>query len=521
MSEKAAANGGGETYEQPFEYELILCAGGLLRMTIGDRQAELGKGSSMVVRSGERTPSMEWVEGTLAYVLRFGIYREFEHDGKRETRPEAFPQRTGIVVQSSEPFFDLCDEAYRCWPEDDPIRRFRGQCLFQEMLYRLFADMLAVRPPDTAAALEISRQRMEDACEEEWTIERLAKLAGLNPHYYMQLFKKKYGVSAIDYLTARRVEKAKEMLTRSDSQLRHVARRVGYSDEFYFSRKFKQQVGMSPTVYKKSRLNRIAAYGYPITGQLLALQLIPYAAALHPNWSSYYIQRYGRDISVHLQDPFGQEHWAVNQKKLHESRPEAIISTDWLASGIREEMGGLASSFIVPWIDKDWRGHLMMTAQFLNKTEEASSWLDRYDEKAEIIGRSLRSGMGDAATLMIYIYRNKLFVCGAGRTGGVLYRDLKLASPPRVESIFAYKEISAERLGDFAAERMLVVVSEDEPSRAHYRRLCRTKAWQALPSVRSGRIWQVSPDPWLEYSAMGNDRMLDAARKLWSQDRTK
>jgi iron complex transport system substrate-binding protein len=129
--------------------------------------------------------------------------------------------------------------------------------------------------------------------------------------------------------------------------------------------------------------------------------------------------------------------------------------------------------------------------------------------------------MGDAATLMIYIYRNKLFVCGAGRTGGVLYRDLKLASPPRVESIFAYKEISAERLGDFAAERMLVVVSEDEPSRAHYRRLCRTKAWQALPSVRSGRIWQVSPDPWLEYSAMGNDRMLDAARKLWSQDRTK
>lgn len=258
---------------------------------------------------------------------------------------------------------------------------------------------------DTAAALELSRQYMRESCEEEWTIERLARLAGLNPHYYMQLFKKKYGISAIDYLTAQRMEKAKELLTRTDSQLRHVAKKAGYSDEFYFSRKFKQQVGMSPTIYKKSRMNRIAAYGYPITGQLLALQMIPYAAALHPNWSSYYILRYSRDISVHLQDPFEQAHWASNQKMLHASRPEAIISTDWLASGIGEEMKELAASFIVPWIDKDWREHLTLTAQFLNKAEEAASWLERYDFKAESISRSLQERRGEINLRIIYGWR--------------------------------------------------------------------------------------------------------------------
>ncbi|MNI72128.1 HTH-type transcriptional activator Btr [compost metagenome] len=163
----------------------------------------------------------------------------------------------------------------------------------------------------------------------------------------------------------------------------------------------------------------------------------------------------------------------------------------------------------------------MLTAQFLNKTENASLWLERYDSKTESMKRVIRSRIGDSTTLMIYIYQDKLFVCGAGRTGSVLYRDLQMASPSQVTSIFAYQEITVEQLKDFAAEQMIVILSEDETSRGFYRRLCRMKTWRMLPTVRSGRFWQVSPDPWLEYSAMGNDRMLDAVQKLWGQDCTK
>ena len=61
---------------------------------------------------------------------------------------------------------------------------------------------------------------------------------------------------------------AKRYLAESDERLREIAQRVGYKDEFYFSRIFKKKVGMSPSEYARNSRRLIAACSSSIIGQL-------------------------------------------------------------------------------------------------------------------------------------------------------------------------------------------------------------------------------------------------------------
>ncbi|MFP3381763.1 helix-turn-helix transcriptional regulator, partial [Bacillus sp. SIMBA_069] len=77
------------------------------------------------------------------------------------------------------------------------------------------------------------------------SIHDLAKLTGHSPNYFGEAFKKAYGHSVMEYLTELRFGKAKKLLRNSDLYMHEVARKVGFTDEFYFSRKFKKVVGTS------------------------------------------------------------------------------------------------------------------------------------------------------------------------------------------------------------------------------------------------------------------------------------
>ncbi|MEG0258636.1 MAG: AraC family transcriptional regulator [Lysinibacillus sp.] len=65
------------------------------------------------------------------------------------------------------------------------------------------------------------------------------------------LFEKDMGVSPNHYLTALRMQKAKFLLRTSPLPIAQIAEKVGYLDNFYFSRIFKKQHGFSPSDFRK------------------------------------------------------------------------------------------------------------------------------------------------------------------------------------------------------------------------------------------------------------------------------
>ncbi|MBL8995083.1 MAG: helix-turn-helix transcriptional regulator [Spirochaetia bacterium] len=65
-------------------------------------------------------------------------------------------------------------------------------------------------------------------------------------------FRKEFGLSPLRYLIQKRIEEAKRLLAASSDPIREVARQTGFEDEFYFSRVFKKETGLSPRAFRKN-----------------------------------------------------------------------------------------------------------------------------------------------------------------------------------------------------------------------------------------------------------------------------
>ncbi len=97
----------------------------------------------------------------------------------------------------------------------------------------------AVRFIDTNyAKTDIS---MEKTCEE----------LGTSVSYLSHLFKKNRNTTFIKYLTAVRMEKAKELLKLTHDRIIEIAEKCGYNDVYYFSHSFKKYMGVSPKSYRE------------------------------------------------------------------------------------------------------------------------------------------------------------------------------------------------------------------------------------------------------------------------------
>ena len=77
-----------------------------------------------------------------------------------------------------------------------------------------------------------------------------ARHVGMSSAYFSTVFSQTAGRSFISYLTAVRLEKAKELLAKTDMRLSDIAVEVGYNEPNYFSHVFRKAEGMTPKDYR-------------------------------------------------------------------------------------------------------------------------------------------------------------------------------------------------------------------------------------------------------------------------------
>lgn len=78
----------------------------------------------------------------------------------------------------------------------------------------------------------------------------LANLISMNMSYFSKYFKKKTGVTYIAYLNGIRIDIAKEYLQYTNNSIAQISYDIGYTNETYFSRLFKNIEGNSPALYR-------------------------------------------------------------------------------------------------------------------------------------------------------------------------------------------------------------------------------------------------------------------------------
>ncbi|MCD7933911.1 MAG: response regulator [Oscillospiraceae bacterium] len=85
---------------------------------------------------------------------------------------------------------------------------------------------------------------------EPLTLEQIAGRVHLNASYFSIIFKKQTGQNFSDFLTACRIDAAKQLLRETDMPVSAVCEAVGYLDRKYFSRTFMKLVGIKPSAYR-------------------------------------------------------------------------------------------------------------------------------------------------------------------------------------------------------------------------------------------------------------------------------
>ncbi|MFB9279509.1 AraC family transcriptional regulator [Cohnella cellulosilytica] len=477
------------------------------RLTIDLRDCRADAGVSYLVSPGQTIAARpDGDEAFSLYLVRFRARRE---DGSEACFPasgELAPQETTAAS---------CETLLQYWTEGGPLERFRAQAVLQEWLYALLKPVPRVSSPNSRTALERTKSYIDGHYHENLTIEQLARIAELSPKYYVDLFKKTYGLSTIDYVTEARLNQAKRMIAQSDMKLSDVAHQVGYQDEFYFSRKFKQTTGLTPSAYARNRRRKFAAYMSPIAGHLLALNLMPYAAPLHPKWTSHYYNSYRTDIPLHLSAYRFNEDWEANIAALTNARPDAVITLDYLHPGERERLEALAPLLVIPAKETDWRQQLRVIARFANADGDAESWLAQYERKLRLVRESVRRELGDESILPLSFFKGQFYYCPTRGMTEIVGQELRLNLLRAFEDIRYNVPITAEKIAELDADRILLNICQEPETLAEWRSRQASSLWQDLQAVRRNKVYELPSDPWREYSAHAAGRMTDdLARRL-------
>lgn len=73
----------------------------------------------------------------------------------------------------------------------------------------------------------------------------VAEYTGLSVSYFCRLFKNEMGISYSNYIIKKRIELAEQLYRTTDMKVYEIAGKVGYTNEKYFARLYKEQTGHS------------------------------------------------------------------------------------------------------------------------------------------------------------------------------------------------------------------------------------------------------------------------------------
>jgi AraC-like DNA-binding protein len=360
--------------------------------------------------------------------------------------------------------------------------------------------------------MERIKTYIEQHYREELSIALLAGEAGTSARHFIRLFKQRYGLSAIEYLTEYRIRQARSlMLPHMNYELKDIAAYVGYKDVPYFRRKFKHITGVAPATFMRNAKLKIVACHGSLIGALLTLNIIPCAAPADHPWTDYYCRKYGPGAVL----PLAQDDESIIEQ-LASLRPDYILGLEQkLSPAIQQQLGELASTYLVPRLPMDWRTQFRFIGECLGKSKEAAAWLNRYERKVKSIRADIVFEPASVRLLIARISAQTITVLSNRSLGEVLYDDLQFIPANVVNRKLEGQTLTLEELESADTDKLLLIVDEDARSQAIWSRLRDKAPWKHPDPAGYSRVEHLPPFPWTEYTSFTQELILELAPSLW------
>ncbi|ENH96417.1 AraC family transcriptional regulator [Gracilibacillus halophilus YIM-C55.5] len=95
--------------------------------------------------------------------------------------------------------------------------------------------------------------------EHKLSLDEVADHLYLNASYFSRLFKKEMQMTFVEYVKQKKIERAKELLELTDMSVGGICEQLGYDNQSYFIKVFKQICGCTPLVYRGAKWNGVKA----------------------------------------------------------------------------------------------------------------------------------------------------------------------------------------------------------------------------------------------------------------------
>ncbi|MGG1616466.1 helix-turn-helix domain-containing protein [Paenibacillus sp. NRS-1782] len=412
------------------------------------------------------------------------------------------------------------------------ISELRQQILFQELLLLWQESHVNMEYKDHScpalpASVEGTITYMEKHYEKPITVKQLAEHANVSIWQYSQMFRKRTGKKPLHYLTELRLNHAKRLLRECKRPLREIARQVGFSDEYYFNRRFRQMTGIPPGQYALNvpcsvrvkdwtghyihiprRSSRIIYHGETM-GDLFALGAKAIGGSLRFSEYSVYKHRLANVADVGL---------PLDTRLTRALDPDLII----IANSDEQEYERIAG--IAPTVTFNsfatLEERLRTLGSWLGKERNAEQWLSAFAARNLSMWQQLGTEItaGETASVFIFDHGNRLFVMGMSGFAAALYHPQGFQPVEPIQKILdeghGFAEIEPNQLPDYAGNRIFMLIPTASDSKRTLERMLNSTLWRSLPAVRQGRVYFVEADRWNWNDAMTRQKLLTELPKL-------
>lgn len=154
----------------------------------------------------------------------------------------------------------LCEAIMR----EDALRATGSSIMIRGYLLQLIAlawrqhgerltELASARTAGIARRLTLARllAYLREHIDQPLSLTDAADAVHLSPTYLARLVKRETGNTFVELLTRRRIARAKELMIHTSLSIKEIAFHTGFSDVAYFSRRFRQIEGSSPTAVRK------------------------------------------------------------------------------------------------------------------------------------------------------------------------------------------------------------------------------------------------------------------------------
>ena len=115
--------------------------------------------------------------------------------------------------------------------------------------YILLKNMIR---PDLSESMQKAVDYISQNLHSELCVKDISKSINVSKSVLYKNFHSHFNCTVSEFIHTKRIEKALELITKTDLSIEEISQKVGFSSASYFSKIFKKQTGLSPLKYKKN-----------------------------------------------------------------------------------------------------------------------------------------------------------------------------------------------------------------------------------------------------------------------------